>query len=195
MRNIATIVSGSLTFMACLLGASSALAGPCEKDEEHPDAECHSYETFMMPGGQAALYKPAGVEAPYFGGGFRIDAVRWSHHNDDFGPAEGSLFIQASLLRSPSSENTLGIYEGGITLSFERNPNRRYLIPYFGMTTGGMFAEDMPKSGFIQPLAGLHLFSHPNVVADVQGGYMFPTDDVDRLQGVRVQASVRFHAW
>ncbi len=195
MRNIAAFLSGSLILAASLLGASSALAGPCEKDEEHPDAECHEYETFVMPGGQAMLFKAAGVEKPYIGGGFRIDAVRWSHHNDDFGPGEGSLFIQASLLQSPSSEHTLGIYEGGVTLSFERNPKRRYLIPYFGMTTGGMFAEDMPRSGFVQPLGGIHLYAHPNVVADVQAGYMFPTDDIDRLQGVRAQLSLRFHAW
>lgn len=195
MRSFTTFVSGSLVGLACLLGAPLAFAGPCEKDEEHPDAECREYETYLMPGGQGALYKAAGVQGPYLGGGFRLDAVRWSHQNSDFGPAEGSVFFQASLLRSSSSEHTLGIYEGGITLSFERNPNRRFLIPYFGFTTGGMFAEDMPKSGFVQPLAGLQLYSHPHVVADVQGGYVFPTDDVDRLQGFRVQATLRFHAW
>lgn len=195
MRNIATYLSASLFGGACLLAASSALAEPCEKDEEHPDAECREYETFVVPGGQATLFKAAGVEKPYLGGGFRLDAVRWSHPNDDFGPAEGSVFFQASLLQSPSSKHTLGIYEGGVTLSFERNPKRRFLIPYFGFTTGGMFANDMPRSGFIQPLGGLHLYTHPNVVADAQAGYVFPTDDVDRLQGVRAQISIRFHAW
>lgn len=195
MRNIAMLVSGSLVVAACLLGASPALAGPCEKDEDHPDEECHEYETFAMPGGQATLFKAAGVAQPYVGGGFRVDAVRWSHHNNDFGPAEGSVFFQASLLQSPSSDHTLGIYEGGMTLSFERNPRRRFLIPYFGFTTGGMFADDLPQSGFVQPLAGIHLYTHPNVVADVQGGYVFPTDDIDRLQGVRAQVSLRFHAW
>lgn len=195
MRNIAILVSGSLIGAACLLGASSALAEPCEKDDEHPDAECQEYETYMMPGGDATLYKAAGVSKPYIGGGFRLDVVRWSHHNDDFGPGEGSLFFQASLLQSPSSEHTLGIYEGGVTLSFERNPRRRYMIPYFGFTTGGMFADDLPKAGFVQPITGLHLYAGPHVVADVQGGYVFPTDDVDRLQGVRAQVAVRFHAW
>jgi hypothetical protein len=195
MRNIATLVSGSLIGVASLLAASSALAEPCEKDEEHHDAECQEYETYMMPGGQATLYKPTGVEKPYIGGGFRLDVVRWSHHNGDFGPGEGSVFFQASLLQSPSSKHTLGIYEGGMTLSFEKNPKRRFMIPYFGFTTGGMFADDLPKTGFVQPLAGIHLYAHPNVVADLQGGYVFPTDEVDRLHGFRAQASIRVHAW
>jgi hypothetical protein len=195
MRNIATFVSSSLIAVTSLLVASSALAEPCEKDEERPDAECHEYETYIVPGGQATVYKAAGVEKPYIGGGFRLDVVRWSHHNGDFGPGEGSVFFQASLLKSPSSDHVLGIYEGGVTLSFERNPKRRFLIPYFGFTTGGMFADDLPKTGFFQPLGGIHLYAHPNVVADVQGGYVFPTDAVDRLHGFRAQASIRVHAW
>ena len=109
--------------------------------------------------------------------------------------AEGNVFVQASLLRSPSSENVLGVYEGGVTLSFEKNPKRRYLIPYFGFTTGGVVASDVPDTGFIQPVAGVHLFSHPNVQADLQGGYVFPFADVDRLHGFRAQASIRFHMW
>lgn len=195
MRNIAVLIGGSLIGIASLLAASSAAADTCDKDTEHSDAGCKEYETYFMPGGQAALYKPSGVAKPYIGGGFRLDVFRWSHHNDDFGPAEGSIFFQASLLQSPSSEHTLGIYEGGVTLSFERNPRRRYLIPYFGFSTGGMFADDLPKSGFVQPIAGLHLYSHPNVIADIQGGYMFPTDEVDKLHGFRSQATLRFHFW
>lgn len=195
MRNAQKLAVSSLLGVASLLLASMALAEPCEKDEEHHDAECREYETYIMPGGQATLYKPTGIQNPYIGGGFRLDVVRWSHHNNEFGPGEGSVFFQASLLQSPSSEHTLGIYEGGVTLSFERNPKRRYMIPYFGFTTGGMIAEDLPKSGFVQPVAGLHLYASPNVVAELQGGYVFPTDDVDRLHGFRAQASLRFHAW
>lgn len=195
MRIHTRLFGGSLFVVASLLVASSALADPCEKGEDHPDADCREYETFFMPGAQAVMYKPAGVEAPYVGGGFHIDVVRWSHHNDDFGPAEGAVYMQASLLRSPSSEHTMGIYEGGLNLAFEKNPRRQYLIPYFGMTAGGMFAEDLPHSGFVQPVLGLHVYSAPNFVAEVQGGYMFPTDAIDQLAGFRAQASLRFHLW
>ncbi len=193
MRNISWLVGGSLVGFLCFLHTSPAFAEPCERDEH--DAECHEYETYMMPGGQAVMYKPSGVVAPYLGGGFNVSLLRWSHQNDDFGPAEGNVFVQASLLHSPSSDRMLGIYEGGVTLSFERNPKRRYLIPYFGFTTGGVVSEDLPHSGFIQPVTGLHLYSHPNVSADLQGGYVFPFEQVDRLHGFRAQAAIRFHAW
>ncbi|MFO0588232.1 MAG: hypothetical protein U0441_11860 [Polyangiaceae bacterium] len=195
MRNSTRWFGGSLIVASSLFVASSALADTCERDEEHPDSECREYETFFMPGGQAMMYKPQGVAMPYVGGGFHIDVVRWSHHNNDFGPGEGAVYMQGSLLKSPSSEHTLGIYEGGFNLSFEKNPKRRYLIPYFGMTAGGMFADDLPHSGFVQPLAGLHVYSAPSVIIEVQGGYMFPTDAVDQLNGFRAQASLRFHLW
>lgn len=195
MRIHTRLFGVSLFTVASLLVASSAMADPCEKDEEHPEEDCREYETFFMPGAQAVLYKPAGVEAPYFGGGFHIDVVRWSHHNNGFGPAEGAVYMQASLLKSESSEHTMGIYEGGLNLSFEKNPQRQYLIPYFGMTAGGLFTEDQPHSGFVQPLLGMHLYSNHNVVAEVQGGYMFPTDAIDELAGFRAQASIRFHLW
>lgn len=195
MRNISCLLGGSLAFAMCLLHASPALADPCDGGEEGGDAECREYESFMVPGGQAVLYKPSGVSSPYVGGGFQVSLARWSHHNDDFGPAEGNVFFQASLLQSPASPHVLGIYEGGMTLSFERNPKRRYLIPYFGFTAGGMAAEDVKGVGFVQPLAGVHLYSHPHVQADLQGGYVFPGDDLDRLHGFRAQAALRFHLW
>ena len=34
-----------------------------------------------------------------------------------------------------------------------------------------------------------------DVQADLQGGYVFPFADVDRLHGFRAQASIRFHMW
>ena len=195
MRNIATLVGGSLVAVACFFFVSPANADPCEKGEGADDAECREYENYMVPGAQAVMYRPSGVEKPYFGGGFQLTLGRWSHQNDDFGPAEGHVFFQASLLQSQSSEHVMGIYEGGVTLSFEKNPKRRYLIPFFGFTTGAMVTEDLPKSGFVQPVAGIHLYSHHNVVADVQGGYVFPFEAVDDLHGFRVQAALRFHLW
>lgn len=192
MRNISSFVGGLLAASIAFFGASRAFASPCERE---PDAECHEYETYLVPGAQAVMYRPAGVEEPYFGGGASISVVRWSHQNDDFGPAEGNVYVQASLLDSASSSHVMGIYEAGVTLSFERNPRRRYLIPYFGMTSGGIVANDLRDSGFLQPLLGVHLFSHPNVQADLQGGYVFPTADVDRLHGFRAQASLRVHMW
>ncbi len=193
MRNISMLVGGSFALVACLLVGTNAFAETCEREER--DAGCREYETYMMPGAQGAFYKPSGVASPYVGGGFDLSIVRWSHQNNDYGPSEGNVFVRASLLTSKSSEKILGIYEGGLTLSFERNPNRHYMIPYFGFTTGGMVADDLPKSGFIQPVVGLSLFSNPNVVADIQGGYVFPFESVDKLHGFRAQASLRFHLW
>ncbi|MEZ4302590.1 MAG: hypothetical protein R3B70_47110 [Polyangiaceae bacterium] len=195
MKNKLSFMGGAMAGLFSLLAASSAFAEPCEKDGDTPGTECREYETYVVPGGQGIVYKAAGTETPYVGGGFRLDAVRWSHHNDDFGPGEGSVYFQASLLKSPSSEHALGIYEVGMSLSFERNPKRRYLIPYFGFSSGGIVAEDVPGTGFVQPTLGLHLYASPNVVADVQGGYVFPTENVDQVMGVRGQVSIRFHAW
>ncbi len=189
MRAIILPVSAVL-----LLVSAAASASPCRDGDDTTD-DCKEYEAFVSPGGTAQFFAPHGAKQPYFGGGFQIAAVQWAHDNNDYGPARGAVFFQASLLQSPVSEHVMGIYEGGMTLAFERNANRRFAIPYFGFTMGGITQTGERDAGFFQPVAGMHVFWNPNVVVDVSGGYVFPFVKVDDLRGFRAQASLRIHLW
>lgn len=184
-----------LVIGAVLLTSTAAWAKPCKEGDDTED-DCKEYEAFMAPGATALVYAPEGAKGqPFVGGGVQIAPVQWSHNNNDYGPSQGSIFFQASILTSASSTKAMALYEGGITLSFERNANRHFAIPYFGFTTGGVYNTGFKDSGYIYPLAGMHVFSHPNVVVDVQGGYMLPFEAVDELRGFRAQASIRLHMW
>jgi hypothetical protein len=180
---------------ALLLASTAASAKPC-KDGDDPNDDCKEYEAYMAPGASAIVFvPPAGKGDPYLGGGVQLALVQWAHDNHDYGPARGSVFFQASFLKSASSEHVLALYEGGMTLAFERDAERRFAIPYFGFTAGGMYQKGFAESGYLYPLVGMHVFWHPNVVVDVSGGYMFPFVAPDDLRGFRAQASVRLHMW
>jgi hypothetical protein len=129
------------------------------------------------------------------GAGVHIAPFQWSHNDDDFGPGQGAVFVNASLLRSQSSEATMALWEGGTTLSFERNAGRRFLIPYFGATVGAVTHADLPDAGFTYPLVGVHAVYHPHVMVDVEGGYLLPFEELDTLRGPRGELVMRFSMW
>lgn len=190
MRAATLLVTASL-----LLVSTAAWAKPC-RDGDDTNDDCKEYEAFMAPGATMQVFSPAGAKGqPYFGAGAQIAVVQWAHDNNDYGPSRGSVFFQASMLKSASSEHVMGIYEGGMTLAFERNANRRFAIPYFGFTMGGTSRTGLPDAGFIQPTLGMHVLWTPNVTIDAQGGYLFPFTAMDELHGWRAQASVRLHLW
>jgi hypothetical protein len=185
----------ALVTVSLLLTTTAARAKPCKEGDDTTD-DCKEYEAYMSPGAHAQVFAPAVAKGqPYFGGGPQISIAQWAHDNNDYGPSRGNVFFQASMLKSASSEHVMALYEGGLTLSLERNANRRFAIPYFGFTTGGLFRKALPSAAYIQPLAGMHVVWTPNVMIDVQGGYLFPFTAIDDLHGWRAQATLRLHMW
>ncbi|MCC6663712.1 MAG: hypothetical protein IT375_08215 [Polyangiaceae bacterium] len=180
--------------LSLALFPAAAAAAPC--DHQAPAREvCVERDIFLMPGVQAVFFAPSGAAAPFFGGGAQIAPIHWSHNNDRFGPSQGALFLQASILESPESASSLAIYDLGFSLSLEKNASRRFLIPFFGATVGGTIHEELKNTGFAQPFAGLHLYWHHNLVLNAEGGYHFPFAAVDELRGPRAQVVARFSMW
>lgn len=180
---------------AFTFGCSSlALASPCGGVDERRE-ECVEREIFLMPGVQGVFFAPRGAGDPFIGGGAQLAPLHWSHNNDRFGPSQGAVFMQASILDSKSSGSSLALYDVGFSLSLERNSSRRFLIPYFGATLGGTIHEELPNTAFAYPFGGLHLFWHHHLVLNAEGGYHFPFDAVDEMRGPRAQLSARFSLW
>src|SRR4051812_26501362 len=116
----ASLAVASFTFFA----ARSASAQPCSTEDSRE--LCRPRDIFFMPGVTGVTYLPnASKVHPFVGAGVHWPPFQWSHNTESFGPSQGALFFQASLLRSPSSKGTLALIEGGTTLSFERNSSRR----------------------------------------------------------------------
>jgi hypothetical protein len=159
------------------------------------DDVCIERDIFLMPGVQGVFFEPAAGLGPFYGGGVELAPFQWSHNNDRFGPSQGSLLLGASLLQSPRAPGTMGLFDVGATASLERNSSRRFLIPYFGATTGVMTYSGLPTSGYVYPLAGVHVWWHHNLMVDAEGGYHFPFQEIDTLRGPRAQISARFSLW
>jgi hypothetical protein len=170
-------------------------SGAC-RDSDDPRDVCEARDIYLMPGVSSVLFAPAAAgNKPYVGGGVQLTPIRWSHNNDHFGPSQGAVFFQASLLRSLSSERTLALYDAGYTLSFERNSSRQFLIPYFGGTLGALSHAELGDSAYTYQFAGAHLVWHQNLVVSAEGGYQFPFSDVDVVRGPRASFSAGFSMW
>ncbi len=169
--------------------------GACGDTEDTREV-CEQHDIFFMPGVTAVGFMPAANSSdPFIGGAVQLTPFRWSHNNDNFGPSQGAVFVQASILRSPESDATLSLFDLGYTLSLERNSSRRFLIPFFGGTVGGLAHEELGNSGYTYQFAGAHLYWHHNFVVSVEGGYQFPFENVDVVRGPRAQFSAGFSMW
>ena len=166
------------------------------------------WETFFMPGVEYSAHFPHndrdfgtlhGVAIQYLIGG-------WVHRNDQRGPSHGRVYVDIDLLKSTVASELGVAYALGLTLSFERNPRRRFLLPYFGFETGGLYetkrraeetaGPDRQLHVFqVTPLAGLHLFASQSVFVNVSAGYVVPFWNVEDLRGLRVKAGINVALW
>jgi hypothetical protein len=164
-------------------------------DESDASDDCIPRNIYWMPGVTSSVFQPSGNLGTFYGGGVQFAPFQWSHNNDNFGPSQGTMILQASLLKSPRSTGTMALFELGATASFERNSSRRWLIPYFGGTVGALTQSELGTSSYMYPLLGGHLYWHQNLMIDAQGGYHFPFQDVDRMRGPRAELSMRISMW
>jgi hypothetical protein len=196
MTNRKLFATSGAALVALVFASGSARAATCDGDDRDRPEVCKPRDIYLMPGIDGVGYAPnqKGTD-PFFGVGVHFAPYQWSHNNDHFGPSQGSVFIQASLLRSTSSKSTMALLESGLTLSFERNSARPWLIPYFGDSVGGIVSADLPKAGYDYPFVGLHVVYTPHLMLDLQGGYMMPFIDLDTLRGPRGEAVLRVSMW
>lgn len=82
----------------------------------------------------------------------------------------------------------------GLNLSFEGKSNRNYLLPYFGIETGGMFQRDFSSYHFT-PVGGLQIISTKKLLWNVQMGYQYTTRYFDEFSGVLALSSLNFLLW
>ncbi len=94
-----------------------AHADPCASDDKRE--VCAERDILFMPGVQTVIFAPAAYKnEPFVGGGVQIAPFHWSHNNDRFGPSQGGLYAEASMLQSQGSSSVMAIYDVGFALSF-----------------------------------------------------------------------------
>lgn len=156
------------------------------------------WETFLMPGASYSLWAPAAEESlgMFHGPSAELLIAGWIHRTENRGPSHVRIYLSLGLLSSTRAELSKAVQTSfGFDLSFERNPTRRFLIPYFGLEAGYMFQTQIDKSAWFLPLLGLRAWGDRNLFVNLSGGYLFPTSDVDHLRGWYGRAGINASLW
>ena len=183
---------GTYQMVATVSDGHSTVSQPFtqEIDEE--------WESYLTPGLQYSGWFPseASTIGDYNGLSFEFLVFAWSHRNQNRGPSHGRIYMDIDLLKSTNaSYPVLLAYSGGFDLSFERNPQRRFLIPYFGLEFGGMHEAILGNLVDAVPLLGVHLFVNRNIFVNLSAGYFVTGRDVEKLQGPRIKLGLNFSLW
>jgi hypothetical protein len=118
------------------------------------------------------------------------------YQNNDPGPSHVRSYAKLDLLNSnKDSVSALFKYAIGVDVSFEKMPNRNYLIPYFGLEFGGISQKLIGTTAHFVPTAGIHLIAKKNLYINVLGGYVYPIKQFEELQGFTGQIRVNFSMW
>ena len=149
----------------------------------------------FLPGAGYTAYAPA--EGGYLQGP-RLEIVffSWIHRNDNRGPSHGRIALDLDLL-FPQKGKSVFAPALAFDLSFERNPQRRFLIPTFGLASGAILPTGRSGAASVTPTLGLHLYASPNVFVHAEGGYVLPLRPTvfDEYRGARGALVVDFTMW
>lgn len=156
------------------------------------------FESWFMPGGGYHYYMPSATDSLGTFSGIAVEFVIYTKvdQNDNPGPSHIRWYTKFNLNNS-SRENIsdLFFYSMGISLSLEKNPKRSYLIPYFGLETGGISHKLFGTTLNFTPLAGIHLVASRKLFVNIHGGYQYPVRNFEYLQGWFGYAGINFALW
>jgi hypothetical protein len=158
------------------------------------------HESFFMPGVGYALFVPGDPMTYGVFNGFSVEflAVRWVHQNEKRGPSHGRIYVAFDVLFSThSAVDPAFLPLLGVDMSFERDPGRRFLIPYFGLEGGAIFQKQTGTLGLMTPLLGLHVYSAKNVEVGLRAGYMLPfsSEQFGQVAGLRARLTADVAFW
>jgi Putative Ig domain len=164
---------------------------------ERPPAPGDEWTSFLLPGVGYSIYAPRDNAKTIFHGlNLEVVIAAWIHRNDNRGPSLGRVYVNAELLNATGINVPLMFaYSTGLSLSFERNPQRTWLIPYYGIEVGGIVHNQIGSYFQTTPYAGVHVFSNPNVFLGTRLGYRLVPSRVDDLAGLHFGVVADFSIW
>lgn len=155
------------------------------------------WTSFLLPGVGYSIFSPRDSAKTVFHGlNLEVVVAAWIHRNDNRGPSHGRVYVNAELLNATGINVPLMFaYSAGLSLSFERNPQRTWLIPYYGVELGGIVHDRLGAYFQTTPYAGVHLFSNPNVFLGTRLGYRLVPSRIDDLAGLHFGVVADFSVW
>jgi len=157
----------------------------------------YCFEKPFVPGLEYQYYKPKISDSVGTYSGIAVEYVLYSkfRSNKDYGPCQLRFYSKLGYLTSSkSNEPSMLNTSLGLTMSFERNPQRTFLVPYFGMESGGFFMSNH-NIFYYMPTAGIQLLATHNIFIGVNGGYVYTNTHFTDWQGMFAQANVDISFW
>jgi hypothetical protein len=101
------------------------------------------------------------------------------------------LTLKADILDSTKAGvPALLFYSAGLDLAIERNPSRRWLIPFFGVDLGGIVQKQIGHHFQAMPHLGVYAWASRNIFVSVLGGYAITVSQLEALRGWRLSAGL-----
>jgi hypothetical protein len=158
----------------------------------------NEWSSYLLPGAGYSVYMPRDQTrfGTFHGVALEILIGSWIHRNNNRGPSHGRVYVQGELARSTQTGGSLLFaYALGFSLSLERNPHRRWLLPVYGLDIGGITSEATGGHFQALPYAGLHLYSSPNIFMNLRAGYRIVPGSVEQLGGWHLGATLDYSIW
>ena len=136
-----------------------------------------NFESWFMPGLGYTFYSPKGSDSTGVFNGIAVNYLIYAkmYQNNKPGPSHVRFYTKLSIVKSTEKDiKDLFCYSVGLSFSFEKNPKRSYLVPFFGLEFGGLSQSQWETTGQFTPTLGLHLVSKRNLFVNLQGEYVYP---------------------
>lgn len=157
-----------------------------------------AWAAFLRPRIAATLYRPPPSTriGTFVGAGAYLSLVSWMHHTESPGPSHGGVYLGLESMASTDSEvMSMFSYLGGFYLSFERNANRRWLIPLYGMELGGFVQQQLGSPFHFTPFGGVQLFADRTLAVALRAGYRAVPARPSRLSGLHAAFALDWFDW
>lgn len=185
-----------LAWIAVGIALGSSAHASCPDDGSPDRSVCRPVTSLLVPTVIGIGYFPGGAMGSWYGGGVEVVGLTWGDSSPAFGPSHGKLRFDVGLLRSTTDgAGTMVQYRGGVQVSFEKNPSRSWLIPYFSVDLGALWVRGPGTEAFTGAGAGAYLYYSARLVVDVGGGWILPFSDVELLHGPTAHAAVSVALW
>lgn len=128
-------------------------------------------QSFLNPGVSYKMYYPSICDTlgQYKGVSVKFNLIQ-SDNDDEF---YFRNYLSVEQLKS-TKDNFFFCYSFGALIGVEKEINRNFLIPYFGMETGNMVIKGIGKSAHLTPLAGISFINKHRCELSESVGYKYP---------------------
>lgn len=171
---------------------------PDEYKKVKVEYEKYNFDERFMPGIGYGFYQPAKSDSigSFHGVVVKYLIYREVSQNESSGPSHVDFYAKLSLLNSLEENiEQVFLYSLGLDLSFEKNPQRFFFIPYFGLEVGGLSQKTYGTTIQFTPTIGVHLLSKKNISLDMCAGYVYPIKNFEALAGWYGDISFNFVLW